>query len=89
MATHKSAEKRHRQSIKRRDRNRYAKGSIRTEVKKALSLAKDGDFENADKSVVAATSLMDKAVIHGVLHKNNARRRISRLTQRVAQLKSA
>ena len=83
MANHKSAEKRHRQNLKRRERNRVAKGAIRTKIKSALAAAKEGDKESALKEAQAASSLLDKAAIHGVLHKNNAARRISRLYKQI------
>lgn len=84
MATHKSAEKRHRQSLKKRDRNRFAKSSIRTTLKKALSLAEAGKVEEAKAAAKLATKLLDKAAVHGVVHKKNAARRISRLTTGIA-----
>ena len=86
MANHPSAEKRHRQNLKRRARNREARAGIRTAVKSALISAKDGNAEKSKESVKLASRLLDKAAIHGVVHKNNARRRISRLQQQVNQL---
>jgi len=79
MANHKSARKRHRQNLKRREQNRVARGSIRTTVKSALEASTQGDSETALAKAKIATTLLDKAVVHGVLHKNNAARRISRL----------
>lgn len=83
MATHKSAEKRHRQSLKRRERNRNTKSTIRTTVKRALAAAKSGDKAGATELARKASSLFDKAVVHGVLHRNNARRSISRLQKAI------
>lgn len=83
MATHKSAEKRHRQSVKRRDRNRFAKATIRSTLKKALTLAEAGKVEEARAAAKVATKLLDKAAVHGVLHKKNAARRIGRLASRI------
>ena len=79
MANHASAEKRHRQSLKRRERNRTAKSSIRTSIKEAIRLAQAGEKDAALARAKVATKLLDKAVVQGVLHKNNAARRISRL----------
>ena len=79
MATHPSAEKRHRQNQKRRAANRNARSTIRTTMKKAKALAAEGQKEEAQSAVVKATSLIDKAVVHGVLHKKTAQRTISRL----------
>lgn len=89
MPSHKSAIKRHRQSVKRTARNRSARAGIRTTVKEALTLASQGKKEEAVKATREATKLLDKAVRHGVLHKNNASRRISRLSSRVAKLTAA
>ncbi len=83
MATHKSAEKRYRQSVKRRDNNRFAKATIRSTLKKALSLAEAGKVDEAKVQAKLATKLLDKAAIHGVLHKKNAARRISRLNSHI------
>ena len=85
MANHKSAEKRHRQNIKRRESNRTAKAAIRTTTKAALAAAEAGDTEKAKALAKAATSLLDKAAIHGTLHKNNAARHISNLNRRIGQ----
>jgi small subunit ribosomal protein S20 len=86
MATHRSAEKRHRQSLKRRARNRLAKSTIRTTMKNALVLAKSGKADEAKAQAQAATRLIDKAAVHGILHKKNAQRNISRLNARVNAL---
>ena len=86
MANHKSAEKRHRQNLKRREQNRGAKSTIRTSVKTALQLAKTGKRQEALTEAKKATSLIDKAVIHGVFHKNTAQRTISRLHRNISSL---
>lgn len=84
MATHRSAEKRHRQSLKRRDRNKQAFGAIASAKKKVLTLARDkankGDVQMALRTAVR---LIDKALVHGQLHKKTAARQISRLTKQV------
>ncbi len=89
MATHASAEKRYRQSVKRRARNRFAKATFRTAVKNALTLAQSGDSAGAKVAARAATRLLDKAAVHGVIHKKTAQRQISRLDIRIAQLAAA
>lgn len=86
MATHASAEKRHRQSLKRRARNRFAKSTFRTAVKDAITLAQSGDAKAAKEATRTAIRLLDKAAVHGVLHKKTAQRQISRLDIRIAQL---
>ncbi len=89
MATHASAEKRHRQSLKRRANNRLAKSTIRTTIKGALVAAKGGQPDEAKAKARLATRLLDKAAVHGVMHKKTAQRTISRLNIRVNVLTSA
>ncbi|MCC6220029.1 MAG: 30S ribosomal protein S20 [Deltaproteobacteria bacterium] len=89
MATHKSAVKRHKQSLKRRERNRVAKATIRTTIKKVRALAESGNLSEANKLFVKANSLLDSAASKGIIHKANAQRNISRLSQYVASVKSA
>lgn len=79
MANHPSALKRHRQSVKKNQRNREAKSAIRTAVKKVSTLLASGDKTAAAEQAKLATRLFDKAAIHGILHKKNAARSISRL----------
>lgn len=77
MANHKSAEKRHRQSIKRRDRNRAAKAAIRGAVRAARSAA-DSKDPKARELARAAERLLAKASTKGILNKKAAARLISR-----------
>jgi len=88
LATHKSAEKRDRQSVKRRERNIAAKSAIKTKIKAVLSAAENKDKEAAVKALkIAVPALAKAAVKGGVLHKKNASRKISRLTKRINALK--
>ena len=86
MATHKSAEKRHRQNLKKNEHNRFAKATFRTAMKNALTSAQAGKKEEAKEQARAATKLLDKAAVHGVLHKKTAQRKISRLNSAVNKL---
>jgi len=79
MATHPSAAKRNRQNIKRYEHNRSAKSAIRSSIKKTALLVKQGKREDALAEAKKATSLLDKAIVHGVMHKSTAARTISRL----------
>lgn len=81
MANIKSAIKRARQNEKRRARNRVYRSSARTYVKKARRLIEAGDLEQAEHEVALAISALDKAAQEGVVHKNNAARRKSRLVK--------
>jgi small subunit ribosomal protein S20 len=86
MANHPSAEKRHRQSVKRAARNQGVRSHVRTEVKKLRGLVAAGDAEQAKAALPGVSSTLAKAVTKGVLHKNNAARRASRLARQVAKL---
>jgi len=86
MANHPSAEKRHRQSVKRAARNQAVRSEVRTEVKKLRTTVTGGDGAKAKAELAKVSSTLDRAVSKGVLHKNNAARRISRLAKQVAKL---
>lgn len=79
MANIKSAAKRARQNEKRRARNRIYRSSARTYVKRARRLVEAGDLEQAEQDVASAIRALDLAAQKGVIHKNNAARRKSRL----------
>jgi len=86
MPNHKSAEKRQRQNVKRRDINRGNRTRLRTEIKR-LRAAIDGGDQDTLLTVYAATvSAIDKSVNKGALHRNAAARYKSRLTARVNEL---
>ena len=88
MANIKSAKKRILVAQRNYERNVAYKSSIKTAVKKALVLAqaKEKD-QNAIKSALSeAYKLCDKAVSKGILHKNTAARKKSRLTIAVNKL---
>lgn len=84
MANHKSAEKRHRQSLKRRDRNRSAKGAARTALKKAKSAIADKSQE-APVLARATESALASLVKKGIMPKKTASRLTSRLTKKAAK----
>ncbi|MCX7783500.1 MAG: 30S ribosomal protein S20 [Meiothermus sp.] len=85
-ARNPSAIKRHRQSLKRRARNKSKMSTIKTISKKAVALAKDGNTREATEVLRYAESLIDKAAKGSTLHKNAASRRKSRLMSKVNQL---
>ena len=86
MATHKSAEKRDRQSINRRERNVAAKSAIKTKIKSVLSALESKSKENSESALKSAIPALAKAGVQGVIHKKNASRKISRLTKKVNAL---
>ncbi len=86
MANLKSAIKRNRQNKKRRLRNRIYTGRARTSVRKAKVAIDVGEVDAAREATMQAVSALDKAAQKGILHKNNAARRKSRLMKRLASL---
>ncbi len=84
MANIKSQIKRNKQNDKRRVRNRVLRGTARTMVTKARVAVASGDTEQAQVSVLKAISALDKAAEKGIIHRNNAARRKSRLMKLLA-----
>lgn len=82
MAHSKSAIKRHRQSLRRRERNRSRRTEVRSAVRKARELIAVGDKKDeAEAAVREATTILDRVARKGTLHPNNAARRKSRLVR--------
>lgn len=89
MANIKSQIKRNRQNEQQRVRNRVYRGRARTFVAKAREAIANAETVDAAKAaVVEAISELDHAAQKGVLHKNNAARRKSRLMKRLAALEA-
>ena len=84
---HKSAIKRHRQNVKRAARNQVVRTHVRHAVRELRETIGRKDVEVARTQLRAVMKTLDKAVTKGVLHRNNASRRISRLSHQVAALK--
>ncbi len=85
MANIKSAKKRVLIAKRNTERNVAFKSSIKTAVKKALSLA-NGDQKELQAALSKVYQLCDKAVGKGILHKNTAARKKSRLTKAINKL---
>ncbi len=79
MANNKSARKRIRISEEKRVRNRPYRTAARTSVKKAELAIRAGDQVVAQTAVSDAISMLDRVAGKGIIHKNNAARRKSRL----------
>ena len=86
MANIKSAKKRVLVAEANRQRNVAIKSSIKTAIKKALSLAVESDKEALNSAISNVYKLCDKAVSKGVLHKNTAARKKSRLVLAIKKL---
>ncbi|MEJ5222930.1 MAG: 30S ribosomal protein S20 [Anaerolineales bacterium] len=89
MANIKSQIKRNRQNEKRRLRNRIVRGATRSAVREARQALETGNVEATKAAVIEAISKLDKAAEKGVIHKNNAARRKSRLMKKLAAMQSA
>ncbi len=81
MAHSLSAIKRHRQSLRRRDRNRVRKTAARNAVRRVRELIAAGNQEEAQAAIREASSVLDRAARKGALHPGNASRRKSRLAR--------
>ena len=89
MATHKSAVKAARQSIKKRTRNRSHRTRLRTQLKKLREAVDGGDAKLAGDLLQPTISLLDRSVHLGVLHRNSASRTTSRLVCHVNRISVA
>ncbi len=85
MANIKSQIKRNRQNEQRRVRNKAVRSEIKTRVKSAVGAAEAGG-ETAADALRLAVKKLDKAAAKGVIHKNQAANRKSRLMKRLAHL---
>lgn len=79
MANHKSALKRARQNVVRRERNRANKTRVRTAVKKVRTDAATGALDAIPSDLQAAQSILDKAAKKGTIHRRTAARKVARL----------
>ena len=88
MANIKSQIKRNKTNEKRRLRNKAARSEIKTRVKVAVAAAADTP-EEAAEALRMALKRIDKAAAKGIIHKNQAANRKSRLMRRLARQTSA
>jgi small subunit ribosomal protein S20 len=86
MASHKSAEKRIRQIVKRTAANRARISRVRTFVKKVEVAIATGNKEAAQSAFQLAQPELHRAITKGVLHKNTVSRKLSRLATRINSL---
>jgi small subunit ribosomal protein S20 len=84
MANIKSQIKRNRQNVRRRMRNKVARSELKTRVKRAVEGLETG-AEDAPDRVRSAQERLAMAGSKGVIHKNQAARRTSRLMKRAAK----
>ena len=86
MANIKSAKKRIEVIDKKTLRNKMIKTKVKTVIKKVEAAIAAGDKEAAQANLLVAISEIDKAASKGVYHKNNASRKVSRLTAAVNKM---
>lgn len=77
----KNAERRAKEMLRNTERNRAAKSAVKTYMISALR-AIDDDVDTSDAAIIRAQKALDTAASHGVIHPNNAARRLSRLMKR-------
>ncbi|EFO81673.1 ribosomal protein S20 [Oscillochloris trichoides DG-6] len=83
MANTKSAQKRIGTNARKHARNQMYRSQVKTAVKKAEQSIFSGTPDEA--TIRAALSLLDKAAVKGIIHKNNAARRKSRLVKKLGE----
>ncbi len=81
MPNIKSAEKRVRQNVKRELRNRRTKSMLKSSIRRFEESLQGGDMEEAKVKLNAAVRQIDRAATRGVVHKNTAARKKSRLSR--------
>lgn len=86
MKKNKSAIKRALQSEKNRLRNAHVKSTMKTNIKKVLVALEAKEKDEVQATYKAAVRYIDKAASKGVIHKNSAARRVSRLSKKVNKL---
>ena len=83
LANIKSAKKRILVTKTRNERNKSIKSAVKTAIKKVEAAIAANDKAAAEAALLSATSVIDKAAKKGVYHKNNAARKVSRLSKLV------
>lgn len=86
VANHASALKRHRQTVKRTKRNQALRTRLRHAVRAVRRAVAERDLTTAQELLRTASRALDKAVTKGLIHRNNAARRISRLARTVSHV---
>ncbi len=89
MANIKSAKKRAVQAVARRAHNMSRRSMLRTAIKRVLEAIEKNDAAQASAAFATATSLLDKSVKTGLIHKNKAARHKSHLAQKLKALGAA
>ncbi len=86
MANIKSAKKRILVNRTKADRNKAIKSGVKTAIKKVYAVIESGDKAAAAEELKAATKTIEMAATKGVYHKNNAARKVSRISKAVNEM---
>lgn len=86
MANHRSALKRARQSEVRRIRNKSYKTQVKNAIREVRTAVADNSPEQAQQTFIKTVSILQKIASKGVIHRNQASRKISRLARQVNQI---
>jgi small subunit ribosomal protein S20 len=89
VASHASALKAHKQSLKNRERNRQFRARLRNALRSIRAAIQGNDLTAAKAALKDTISLIDRMTSKGVIHRNAAGRYKSRLTTRIAKSKAA
>jgi small subunit ribosomal protein S20 len=84
VASHQSALKAHRQSLKNRERNRQFRAQLRNVLRSVRAAVDSDDLTGAKAALKHTISLIDRMASKGIIHRNAANRYKSRLTIRLA-----
>jgi small subunit ribosomal protein S20 len=85
VASHASALKAHRQSVKNNERNRQYRSRLRNALRDIRSAVDGKNLDAAKKALTQTISLIDKMTSKGAIHRNAAARYKSRLSRRLAR----
>ena len=88
MPNTKSAKKRLRQNVTRRDRNRSTKSALRTQLRKVREAVKAGDVQTSEAEFRLAAKKLDQAAARNIIHANAAARSKSRLSASIKKAKA-
>jgi small subunit ribosomal protein S20 len=88
MANIKSQIKRNRQNLDRYERNKAVRSRLKTFSKRFTSAVEAGDRDAAEEAFLVTSRALDKAATKGVIHKNNAANKKSRMAKKLQSLSS-
>ncbi|HUG68557.1 MAG TPA: 30S ribosomal protein S20 [Pirellulaceae bacterium] len=89
MPNSKSAKKRLRQNVVRRDRNKAVKSALRSQLRKVREAVQAGDVGKAESEMQVATQRLDRAGQQNIIHRNKASRTKSRLQKLIKTAKQS